>query len=190
MSYEPLLSVHRVLPDGGAGTFSSAEVRSLLEVAFLATCADDVLAEEEIVAFRELAEALARLGAEPRAVPHDTAGLVALQDEFAEALDDEGRPARLAALAKTLTRGVAREAAYKVALAVGMCDFSSSSAEGDFEEELLEALGFDADAADRLAAEVYDAIGGDEEEEEDEGDDDEDDDDLDDEETEEQEETR
>ena len=106
-------------------------------------------------------------------------------NEFAVVLDRESRKERVDALAKTLERPLAKETAYKIALAVGMCDFSSSSAEGDFEEELLDALGIDDDEADRLAAQVYDAIGADEDEDDlDEDDEDDEDDDEEDEEDE------
>jgi hypothetical protein len=74
---------------------------------------------------------------------------------------ESSRKARLGTISQMLARPVARESAYKLALAIGMCDFMADEREGDFEEEVVAAFGFSEEKADELAAAVYDVIGDD-----------------------------
>ncbi len=163
MTDEPQIEVHRVLPQGGAGTLTADESSAILEVAYLATTADDDLAEEELVAFRGLALGLRALVAPPpvaHAISDDE--LDAILDGFAANIEHTDPQERLVTIAAVLARPVAKETAYKVAFAMALCDLAENDEEEDFDDELVAALGLSDDRADELASQVYEAIGGDE----------------------------
>ena len=145
---EPQIDVARVLP-GGPGTFTPSEVSAILEVAYLTTQADNDLDDEELAAFRGLASAL---GAEQ--------SIDAILDGFAAAVAHAEVHERLAQIAPALARPIAAETAYKVAFAMALCDLADSEQEHDFDDALVLAFGLTEARADELAAQVYEAVGG------------------------------
>jgi hypothetical protein len=167
---EPQIEVHRVLPQSGAGTLTADESNAILEVAYLATTADDDLADEELTAFRDLAEGLRALVALPpsaAALPGERDDeLNALLERFAANIEHADPQERLIVLAKILARPIAKETAYKVAFAMALCDLAENDDEEDFDDELVEALGLSDERADELASQVYEAIGGDDDDDE------------------------
>jgi len=153
MMDEPQIDVARVLPAGGPGAFTPAEIDAILEVAYLATQADGDLDEEEEQAFRALATALGVTG--------DVATVL---DRFAAAIEHTDAGERLAKVSTALATPLASETAYKVAFAMALCDLADNDEEDDFDDALVQALRLSEEKADELAAQVYEAIGGEDEE--------------------------
>jgi hypothetical protein len=157
MATPPNVNVARVLPRTGPGTLTAPEARAILTVAFLSTEADDHLADEEEASFREVAAALRKLVGEKDASMSDPK-LDAMLEEVAAKLDRDGEEAVLASVVPALERPLARELAYKVAVAMSLADLDKSDDERDFDDALVEALGLSEEQADTLAGDVYAAL--------------------------------
>lgn len=152
-----MVEVHRVLPRGGAGTFTTAEALAILKVAFLAGEADGKVADEEQTSFGAFARALRDL-AEPQSNAMSDDALDAALEQFERTSSKLGVKKALASIRADLARPLARDTAYKSAVAMTLADMDRSDAESDFDDDLVEALGLSEDDASTLAQDVYAAL--------------------------------
>lgn len=154
------IEVFRVLPKGTPGTFTAEEANAILEVAYLSSIADGDMSEEERDAFRDLCGALRFLVGPQAGESHVTdAELDTLLDGFDSKIDHTDVADRLAALAPVLEKGTAKEAAYKAAFGMTLCDLAEDEEEDNFDDLLLDVFGIDEKRADQWAAQVCEAIG-------------------------------
>ena len=150
----PEVRVTRVLP---AADLSPAEVDAIVEVAYLTTVADGKLTDAEIDSFRDVVCTLRKLPA------LGDRELNAMFDGFAKNIAHKDVADRLLELAADLRRPEARNIAYKLSFAMALSDLATSDAEGDFDDELLDALKLSADEAEVLEGEVFAALDGEDE---------------------------
>ena len=128
---------------------SPEDARKILEIACLAVAADGKLAPEELAALRVLS-------AELRAVP--AAELDSLIDAALNLGTREERTERLQALADALSTEGARHCAYKVSVVTALADLASADEEFEFDLDVQDALKLEAETADRLSADVHEAL--------------------------------
>ena len=154
---KPKVQVARVLPRPQAGTLTAAEAHAILKVAFLAGEADHSIADEEQDAFSGVASALRGLvGASDPKMSEES--LEKMLDALTEELDKSGRAPCLEKIASALTRPLAKDLAYKIAVAMSLTDLDRSDDESEFDDELVEALALSEEHADVLAGDVYAAL--------------------------------
>ena len=79
-------------------------------------------------------------------------------DHFRARLDRSSVNGRIEAVAGTLPLADARLAAYRISFFLGIVDLDASDREFEFDLQLIAALGLDQDTADRIAADVNEAI--------------------------------
>jgi hypothetical protein len=96
------------------------------------------------------------LGYEAQTLPRDQVD--AWLDHFRARLDQSDVHDRIEAVAGGLPHGDARLAAYRIAFFLGIVDLDASDREFEFDLQLIAALGLDQEAADRIAADVNEAI--------------------------------
>ena len=138
-----------VTPEGATSAFSPADARGILEIACLAVASDGKLADEELAALRVL-------GAELRAVTPSELG--PLVDAALNLPTREARVDRLRTLADALTTDAARQCAYRVSVATALSDLASADEEFEFDLDVQDALKLAPDVADRLTADVHEAL--------------------------------
>ena len=159
---KPTVEVARVLPRPQAGTLTAAEAQAILKVAFLAGEADGSIADEEQNAFSGVASALRKLVAENDPKMSEES-LEKMLDVLTEELDKSGRAPCLEKVAAALSRPLAKDLAYKVAVAMSLSDLDRSDDESEFDDELVAALALSEEHADVLAGDVYAALEDDDE---------------------------
>ena len=128
---------------------SPEDARKILEIACLAVAADGKLAPEELAALRVLS-------AELRALP--AAELDSLIDAALNLGTREERTERLQVLADALSTEGARHCAYKVSVVTALADLASADEEFEFDLDVQDALKLEAETADRLSADVHEAL--------------------------------
>jgi tellurite resistance protein len=119
---------------------------ALLELAYLVTAADGKLADEEIVAFTEIA---ARLHGKERMF----ADIDALFDRYASHIEYDAIVGRLREVVTTLPPEF-HELAYKLALALAFVDQDPSEEEDKLHAILGEALGLSPERREALSREI------------------------------------
>lgn len=125
----------------------SSKVQALVEAMFLAATADGEFAPEESLQFSATISALT----DRKLDPDDIYRLVG---ELSLKLNEQGRQARLAAIANRLPAGKVRETAIILAAAITASDGDVKSEENDFVADLAEALGVDQGRAVELVEKV------------------------------------
>ncbi len=134
-----------------AGSPTADDADRILGIAAMMIRADGQEYSEELRAFRIFADEVRSItGAED----------VAALDDHPSGLDEEGRLARVRALAKELSCPAAGALGYKIAVALRDCDQAVVDSEYDLEDALATALGLTAEDIDALTAEVHDALAG------------------------------
>jgi hypothetical protein len=126
---------------------NDAERDALLEVAYLVTAIDGKLADEEIVAFGELA---ARLHGRASSTTHE---IDALMERFGGVVERAEIEARMREVARTIPARL-HEIAYKTALAMAFVDRDPHGTEDGLHRVLGDALGLDGDAREKLSRAV------------------------------------
>ncbi len=138
------------------------EARALLELAYLAIASDSVLAAAEVEAFQHVASVLrdkavfsrrGRGGTDPSELELGEPETFELIGNVAR--DVGGGADVVKDTAARLTRTEVREAGYKLAFAMTLCDFETSDEELALDDALAEALHIDDARAEALEAEVY-----------------------------------
>ena len=142
------MTMNAFLPVGPIAAPEHAD--ALLELAFLVTAADGLLAAEEVAAFREL---MGRVRGRP--VTDDEVG--ALYERFSKSLEGSTCADRVKAIAPTLPSEL-RESAFRVALALALIDRDASPHEDALIDVLFQALQLDLERAEALAKEVRTAL--------------------------------
>lgn len=128
---------------------SPDDLRRVLEIASLAVASDGRLADEELAALRVLASELnAASSSQLDGLIHAALG-VPTRDERLE---------RLRAAAGALTSEPARHLAYKLSVVTALADLASADEEFEFDLDVQDALRLSTDTADRLTAEVHEAL--------------------------------
>ncbi len=140
------MSFAQILPS--APLASPAHADAVLELAFLVTAVDGRLAQEELAAFRELAQAV-------RGKPVSEAEVAALFELFMGSVKGgkDTIAARVRALAPTLPEDL-RELAFRVAIGLALVDKDAAAEEDALVGVLFESLGLDEARAEALAHEV------------------------------------
>ncbi len=126
---------------------TKSDADTLLELAYLTTAVDGRLADEEVVAFKDI---IGRL----RGTPARDADVDALLDRFAGIVEPTDIIERVQKIAPTLPDPV-RPIAFKLSVALGVADLDASEDESELQAVLAEALGFDDARVEELTAEVY-----------------------------------
>jgi uncharacterized tellurite resistance protein B-like protein len=123
------------------------QLEALVEIMYLAAAADGELAGEEQKQFESSILSLTdgRL---------DSAALAALLDKATQALEAEGREARLAAVKQRLPNAGARKAALALAIQVTAADGIIRTSERELIMETAEALEIDFDEAADLVRDL------------------------------------
>lgn len=134
-------------------TLTFAEYEAIVELAYLAIAADQVLHTDEIEAFRAVIGQVRGLYGR-RDAPLEDADLANLLERFghdrsAGSVDDRAR-----AVASVLTRLPARELAYRLCFALSLSDDDEGDDEFQLDLTLIDALDLSNDQAERLASEV------------------------------------
>jgi hypothetical protein len=142
----PAARLERVVANAGV---SAEDVRRALAIACLAVAADGKLADEEVTALRVMSTALDGFPA---------ASLDALMQSSLNLPNREDRVEQLRATADSLTSDEARHLAYKMSIAMALADSEAADAEFEFDLDVQEALSLSPATADRLTAEVHQAV--------------------------------
>lgn len=143
----PAARLERVVAN--AGGVSAEDVRRALAIACLAVAADGKLADEELDALRVMSAALKGFAA---------SSLDALVQSSLNLPGRDDRVEQLRATADSLTTDEARELAYKLSIATALSDSDAADEEFEFDLDVQDALDLAPDVADRLAAEVQQAL--------------------------------
>lgn len=128
---------------------SPEDARRVVEIACLAVASDGKLAPEELAALRVLSGALHAVSESELDTLVDAALNLASRDD---------RLARLQILADALSSESARHCAYKVSVVTALADLASADEEFEFDLDVQEALKLAPDVADRLTADVNEAL--------------------------------
>lgn len=148
------LSAQRALAP--IGRFDRTTAEAILEIAFLAIAADRKIDEVEVEAFAHVGALLVGEGdGEAKLGDHE---VNAWLDHFTERLDKSNLVERINEVAGSLELEDARIAAYRISFFLGIVDLDASDREFEFDLELISALHLDQDTADRITAEVNEAI--------------------------------
>ena len=138
------------------------EARALLELAYLAIASDRVLAAAEVEAFQHVASVLRDKAVFSRRGrgDGDPSELVLGEPETFELIGNMARdvgsgPEALEATASRLSRTEVKEAGYRLAFAMTLCDFETSDEELELDDALARALGIEDQRAELLEADVY-----------------------------------
>ena len=118
--------------------FDTARLEAVIELMYLAASADDEFSDEERTHFRTSVESL---------TDRKVADLDALVSKIAEALETEGRQARLAAVKARLPEPRMRETALAMAIRLMAVDGVVRTAERELILEAADALEIDGDRA-------------------------------------------
>lgn len=129
---------------------STEQADLLLELAYLATAADGRLDEEELSAFREIAERL-------HSKALTSAELDKILDRFGANVEHADIVSRVEKIAPALPTDL-RPLAFKLAVGLSVADLDASEDESDLQVILAEALGLDDSAVSELIAEVYGSL--------------------------------
>jgi hypothetical protein len=151
----------QALVDTGASSYRDAaipkeQLAAVLEIAYLAIAADRALRDEELQAFRGIAERLRARAGDDAAIGDRE--LDRVLDGFSAGLEHTSIDERARAVGARLTSAEARRLAYKLAYALSIVDLDASDAESDLDLALRDALGLSDDDAEQLAAEVDAAL--------------------------------
>ena len=138
-----------VIPEGGTASYAAADARGILEIACLACASDGKLADEELAALRVINGLLGAASATEVGPLIDAALNIPSRDERVE---------RLRVVAGSLSSAVARECAYKVSVVTALSDLASADEEFEFDLDVQDALDLAPEIADRLTAEVHEAL--------------------------------
>lgn len=130
---------------------SKEHADALLELAYLVTAVDGRLLDEELTAYREVAEKL-------RGAVSD-AEFDALLDRFAGHVEPEEIADRVRELAPKVP-AEHRELALKIAIGLAVADLDASPEESVLQELLVEGLGIADERAAEITDEVFGALGG------------------------------
>jgi hypothetical protein len=128
----------------------AARLHAMLEVAYLAAAADDVLTDEEISFL--VANLQSWLGEQL-----DSAFLIPLFDHLARQLALDGFAGRLAAVAAVLDPA-SRRTAYKLACVTALCDYDVHDDELRFLGGIVDAFELPVDEAQAIFDELDEAI--------------------------------
>ncbi len=150
------IDIRKILPPLSSGTLTVDEARAVLLIGLYACEADGTIVDEEQAAFSGLAGAVRALASPADAKLTDDA-LDAMIGEATADLDRNGREPGLARAAKMLDREVARQIAYKVAVALALTDMDQKQGEVEFDAELATMFGLSAEGARTLTSDVYGA---------------------------------
>jgi uncharacterized tellurite resistance protein B-like protein len=131
------------------GAVSPADARAALEIACLAVAADGKLADEELAALRVLSAELRALAASE---------LDALVLASLTLRTREERLDRLRAAADSLSSEQARHLAYRLSVVTALADLAAADEEFEFDLDVQDALHLSSEEADRLTAEVNEAL--------------------------------
>jgi tellurite resistance protein len=151
------IDIRKVLPPIHAGTLTVDEARAVLLIGLYACEADGTIVDEEQVVFTELAAALRQLAAPDDPRLSDQA-LDTMVDEATADLDRHGREPGLARAAKLLDREIARQVAYKVAIAMGITDMDEQASEIEFDQDLAALFALSPEGAQALTSDVFTAF--------------------------------
>lgn len=128
---------------------SPDDARRIIEIACLAVASDGRLADEELSALRVLSSELRAVSAaELEPLIHAALGMSSRDD----------RTERLRTLADALSNEAARHCAYKVSVVTALADLASADEEFEFDLDVQDALRLEPEIADRLSAEVHEAL--------------------------------
>ncbi len=134
-------------PQSDLQTLGDAKLEALVEVMFLAADADGEFSDVERRHFVKSVESLT-----DGRIPH--ARLEALVNEAADAVEREGRAARLAAVKARLPEPNVRKVALSLAIQVTAADGIIRTAERELILETAEALEIDRDVAADLVTQL------------------------------------
>lgn len=140
--------VTQAKPDGSA-PISSDDARRALEIACLAVASDGKLADEELAALRVLSAELKALS--PSELDAMVLASLTLRTR-------EERIDRLRAAAEALSTEPARHLAYRLSVVTALADLAAADEEFEFDLDVQDALHLSTDDADRLTAEVNEAL--------------------------------
>jgi tellurite resistance protein len=156
------LRIERILPRTSGTDYRTsalltpAEAQAVIRVAFLAGEADGRIADEEQDTFHALAVALRTLTGDDPQMKDEV--LEKMLDALTNALEKSGIEACLKDAARALSRPLAKDLAYKVAVAMSLSDLDRSDSESDFDDQVVAALGLSDEQADTLSGDVYAAL--------------------------------
>ena len=125
------------------------DARRIIEIACLAVASDGRLAAEEISALRVLNRELGAVS------PQELEPLI--QAALGISNRDD-RTERLRTVAAALSNEDARHCAYKVSVVTALADLASADEEFEFDLDVQDALRLAPEVADRLSAEVNEAL--------------------------------
>jgi hypothetical protein len=153
--------VQNLVALGGASStapLAAADHEAILEIAYLAIAADRTLRDEELAAFRGIAERLRALRSGGDVVSIDDQELNGVLDRFCASLEGSTVDERARAVAVRLRTPEERRLAYKLAYALSVCDLDASEDEFQLDLTLLDALELSNDDAEQLTGEVDAAL--------------------------------
>lgn len=127
---------------------SREDAERVLEIATLAVVSDGQVAPEEEAVLRVVAE---DIGA-------GASNLATLLNKVVALGSREARVERLRTVADALGNEGAKQLAYKVTVLTALADLASADEEFEFDIDVQDALHLSADEADRLSAEVHEAV--------------------------------
>lgn len=143
------------LPDAAAiskrGDADDRFFAGMLEAAFLVAAADGELSKEEV---GSLIDVVTQMG--EGVTPSELAGMFY---EFTTALDREGRPARIAALASHVTEAAARREILGFAALVALCDGDLAPSELFVVHSIAKAFDLDTATANGIVRSIATAMG-------------------------------
>jgi tellurite resistance protein len=151
------IDIRKVLPPLTPGTLTVDEARAVLLIGLYACEADGTIVDEEQEVFTQLAGAVRELAAPADPKLTDEA-LDAMIDEATADLDRHGREPGLARAAKMLDREIARQVAYKVAIAMGITDMDEQAREIEFDQDLAALFALSPEGAQTLTTDVFTAF--------------------------------
>jgi hypothetical protein len=144
-------------PSPALADVSRDDVKHILEIACLAVASDGHIADEELAAVRVLGEEMCASAGVDRGLA-SSAAVERLAHECASLRTRDDKLERLRVAADALSSDAARGLAYKVSIATAMSDLASTDQEFEFDIDVQDALKLTTDLADRLAAEVHEAL--------------------------------
>ena len=148
-----VLNIEAIADHGAQLLLSDAEVEAVLELAYLATAADDKLGDEEFDAFERAAM---HLGGKKMTVPR----LEKLLTRWVKNSERQDLLEMVAGAVAHLKSVPSREYAYQLAYVMSLSDLDTNDQEAAFEVDLRQALAISEQRAEALVSEALEIIEG------------------------------